>query len=248
MEEDDELHIVYMHTCHVTGKSYIGITKKSIEERWSEHVALAFDRRPRSKYRKYHFQNAIKEHGIESWDHVVLVENIVGRKNAGIEEMRLIRELGTISPRGYNETSGGAGVSLTREGRERHRLATREALHRPDVRARFLAGIRRGHSAPEFIENNRVAQKLAQCRPDVAKKKCEAMREFCGKDDYVSPVAWTVEQLTKDGEHIATYGSVKLAALITGANYSKITEVARGLRQFTHGCRWRYLRRSKEHD
>jgi hypothetical protein len=66
-------------------------------------------------------------------------------------------------------------------------------------------------------------------------------------------MTWTVYQhknlltekshvgMTKNWESIKVFESAKLAHKETGVNYTKITEVARGKRQFSGGYRWRYI-------
>lgn len=231
--------IVYQHKNLLTEKSYVGMTKKGIDKRWAEHVSLSNDKRLSSKFRKCYFHNAIKKYGIDSWEHLILSDNIETEEDALQIEMKFISDLGTLSPNGYNETHGGKGVKLTQEGKERHKLATKEALARPDVRQRYLDGIRKSHSTPEFLENNRTAQKIAQNKPDVKDKKRAKMFEYYSKNKSAS--SKRVEQLTKNWESIKVFESAKLAHKETGVNYTKITEVARGTRQFSGGYRWRYI-------
>jgi group I intron endonuclease len=234
------LYTVYCHTNVVTQKKYIGLTKKSVERRWQEHVALAYDKRARSKYRRFCFQDAIKKHGVDSFEHLVLQSNILTLEEACQAERFWIAKLGTQYPNGYNCTAGGGGIVMTEECKLRHRAATVEALSNPEVRQRYLEGIRRGHSTQEFIVNNRKAQKLAQNRPDVAAKKSKKMKDLCSQTNYNSPCAKRVAQLDKSGDILAVYASATEAHKITGVNYSKITEVARGYRSRSGGFGWRY--------
>jgi GIY-YIG catalytic domain-containing protein len=235
------MYVVYCHTSTITGKSYVGYTKKGIEARWNEHVALAHDKRARSKHRRYHFHDAIRKYGTETWTHRALQDELKTLDAACDAEVRWIAALSVQAPYGYNETRGGRGVFMTAEGKLRHKLATREALARPDVRQRYLEGIRRGHSTPEFLANNRAAQKLARRRPEVIAKKRVAMQKFYADPKWKSPVARAVEQLTLDGVVVASYSSAMAAAMATGVNYTKITEVARGNRTKTGGFMWRYV-------
>ncbi len=240
MSERPTTWLIYKHTCQITGKSYVGFTKKSLEKRWTEHVALAFDKRLTKK--KYNFQKAISEYGADRWDHETLLKGLPSQEAAGEAEVKLIAELGTLIPSGYNEIKGGKGVKLTVEGKERHRQATKKALHQPDVRSRYLDGIRRSHSTPEFIENNKKAQKIAQNREDVIALKRKSMLKRSSQPGYVGPRAKAVEQIDQvTGNAIATFVSVTLASKVTGANLSKITEVARGLRKRAGGFGWRYV-------
>lgn len=240
--------VIYCHTCVHNGKSYVGLTSKTLVSRWNGHVHLAFDERPRLKLRKFAFQSAIKKYGVTCWRHQVLQDDISTLEQACAAEVYWIKKLCTLLPSGYNETSGGRGVFLSEEGRERHRRATREALNRPDVRARYLEGIRRGHSTPEFLAKNRIAQRIAQSRCDVAERKRQAMKRFCAAEGWVSPTARPVEQLTKSGERIAIFGSAIDASRATGVNYTHLTEVARGLRKYSGGYIWRYLDIGEKHE
>lgn len=222
----------------ITGKAYVGYTSKSMEERWNEHVSLAND--DRSTVKKRAFQNAIKKYGKESFVHEVLIKDIEEHVDACENEIRLIEEHRTLEPNGYNQTKGGDGVKLNEEGRERHRIATKKALNDPVIRQRYLEGIRRSHSTPEFLEKNRAAQRIAQRRPDVIEKKRRKMLEHVSNPEYRSPVSRSVVQLTLTGEFVAKFSSAREASTKTGCNYSKITEVARGLRKKTGGFTWRY--------
>ena len=50
-----------------------------------------------------------------------------------------------------------------------------------------------------------------------------------------------VEQLTKDGQHVATFKGVKEAARATGADASVIVRVCKGRNETAGGYRWKYL-------
>ncbi len=238
--------LVYHHTCEQSQKSYIGITKKSLKKRWQEHVSLSNDKRLSVQNKKYRFQRAIKKYGVDAWQHEVLAEGLDFEVACELEKS-LIAELKTLSPNGYNETEGGKCVTLTLEGKERHRQATYEALHKPDVRERYLVGIRRSHSTPEFLENNKKAQKIAQNRPDVIELKSLKMKEHCAQSSYISPRAKFIEQLDfETGNILNSYESVTKASKATKINLGHISEVARGARKRAGGFGWRYVEERSE--
>lgn len=230
-------YIVYMHTCRVNGKSYVGLTSRTMDARWAEHVRAAFD--VRYPIPRFKFHRAVRKYGADAWDHVVLRE-CQTLEEAECAEIALIGERGTLTPHGYNLTRGGRGVVLTADGCARHREATRAALRRPDVHNRLVEGVRRGHRTPEARERNSVAQRASQRRPDVVEKKRTSMLRVTSSPRYVAPMARAVQQLNDRGEVIATYRSAKEASDVTGANHSKITEVARGSRKRSGGYVWRY--------
>lgn len=92
---------VYCHTCIVTGKKYVGQTKKTMETRWREHVSdagrgggcLALGR-------------AIRKHGHDCWTHEVL-ETVASQAEIDAAETKWISQLNTIAPHGYNLDTGG---------------------------------------------------------------------------------------------------------------------------------------------
>lgn len=72
--------------------------------------------------------------------------------------------------------------------------------------------------------------------PDSTKQK---MRKSSKKNEEHHK-ATSVVQLTKDGEYIKTYLTIKEAAIETGANRSNISECCRGIRKFAKGFKWIY--------
>ena len=50
-----------------------------------------------------------------------------------------------------------------------------------------------------------------------------------------------VEQLTKDGQHVATFKGVKEASRATGADASVIVRVCKGRNETAGGYRWKYV-------
>ena len=90
--------IIYKHTCTISGKSYIGKSIQSLEDRWDSHC----QQNPRKC-----FQNAIYKYGKDCWTHEILEDNIP-------LELLNEREIYWISfhdtfNNGYNLTKGGDG-------------------------------------------------------------------------------------------------------------------------------------------
>lgn len=97
------MYLIYKHTCTVTNKCYIGLTKHSIEYRWRQHVSCA-----KTKKKNLHFYNAINLYGELNWEHEVLVKNIQDYKKACKLERFFIKKYNSLKC-GYNSTVGGAG-------------------------------------------------------------------------------------------------------------------------------------------
>jgi len=231
-------YIVYMHKCLVTGKAYIGYTKHSIDKRWLGHVYVA--EKVGRKDRRCHFQNAIKKHGLDAWEHVVLKSGIPTLEEACSCEIQMISEHKTLAPDGYNETTGGKGINLTPEARQRHKERTKEALNRPDIKAKMCAAQKIAHNTPESRIKNSVAQKIAQNLDSVREKKRIKMFEHCSREDYVSPRSKPVLQFGRDGVFIAEHESATEASRATNTNQVHLCEAARGARNRSGGFYWKY--------
>ena len=94
----------YRITHLASGRTYIGITTGSVEQRWKAHCYNA-----RYSYDCYALHRAIKKHGADAF----IVEHIASAKS--LEDLRalevaLIAQHGSVAPAGFNLTSGGDGV------------------------------------------------------------------------------------------------------------------------------------------
>lgn len=92
--------IIYKHTCKVTGKSYIGLTKYSMEFRLNGHITCARNGSP------YKFHKAIAEYGIEQFESEILEECVTDVETLCELERYWIAFYDTYR-NGYNMTEGG---------------------------------------------------------------------------------------------------------------------------------------------
>lgn len=93
--------IVYCITNKVNGKQYIGMTSRTLQERWDSHCSAA---RNGSNFR---FHCAIRKYGEESFDKHILFENLNIDECRTLEEQS-IKEYQTLV-KGYNAKPGGCG-------------------------------------------------------------------------------------------------------------------------------------------
>jgi len=105
--------IVYLIRNVINGKGYVGQTSRSAEARWIEHCREA---RYGTGCRSLH--EAIREHGEDSFVVSVLYE-AKNFEDLNEAEVRLIKELGTCNPDGYNLRLGGYRGALCAESRAR---------------------------------------------------------------------------------------------------------------------------------
>ncbi len=138
--------IVYLLRNTVNDKLYVGKTVRTLDVRWSGHVAGA--KRGDSDMM---ICRAIKKHGAVAFERRVLEEcdaSIVSE-----QEKFWIAELKThVSQGGYNLTLGGeglAGYNFSDESRQRMREAALGRKHTPEVRAKMSESAKkRGRNTP----------------------------------------------------------------------------------------------------
>ena len=115
MSYDKEIEIykgyIYKITNLVNGKSYIGQTIRTIEERWKQHVKDS-----NSNKDDFYLHRAIRKYGKENF----VIEEIFSTVKESIFELKeelndhekyYIKLFNTYNPDGYNMTLGGEGVA-----------------------------------------------------------------------------------------------------------------------------------------
>ena len=95
--------LAYMVVNKINGMGYVGITTRSIERRWKEHVNT-----PNCSGQYLH--RAIQKHGADSFEIKPIASALGDVSNLKEIEKILIQQFETFSPSGYNLTLGGDGV------------------------------------------------------------------------------------------------------------------------------------------
>jgi group I intron endonuclease len=93
--------LVYCVTNKINRKKYIGMTARTLEERWSSHLSAARNGSP------YRFHSAIRKYGEDAFDAEVLFYDLDIDSCRTIEE-QTIQEYNTMID-GYNAKPGGCG-------------------------------------------------------------------------------------------------------------------------------------------
>jgi len=94
---------VYIMTCGVNGKQYVGQTNYHIKERICDHLN-----------RNFVIGKALKKHGIDNFV-IQIIKIFESQFVLDKAEKSLIKDLDTISPNGYNIQEGGNGGKLHEE-------------------------------------------------------------------------------------------------------------------------------------
>ena len=96
---DIDIYTVYKITNTINDKVYIGITNR-LSRRWHAHKNLVINKVNTPLY------NAIGKYGIDQFT-ITPICSTLTREDMGIIEQQLIKEQNTMTPNGYNLTTGG---------------------------------------------------------------------------------------------------------------------------------------------
>ena len=166
---------VYLITNTVNGKQYVGMTTRTLDERWSEHCAEA------RLGRGFYLHSAIQKYGPESFCLTCLFEsNEV--KDLVEAEKHFIADLDTIA-NGYNQAHGGEGFNLTEEALNRRADSVRNALQRPAVRSRLSASISAAYQNPELRRKKSAESKLSWTDPVVRENRIRGTKAWAAKPE-----------------------------------------------------------------
>lgn len=108
------MYSLYKITNLVNQKTYIGITKLTIQQRWNSHVK-------HSEYPRCPIQWAIQKYGAENFSIELLQESEDRRTISELEEPTIHQTRSHISENGYNVAKGGYGGDLGAEANAKRR-------------------------------------------------------------------------------------------------------------------------------
>ena len=91
---------IYLLRCRITGKSYVGVTSMSLEERW--HNGQGYKNQPV-------IYDDICEYGWNNFEHI-LIDTAFTYKESREKERFYIKTMNSLFPNGYNIISGETGL------------------------------------------------------------------------------------------------------------------------------------------
>jgi len=145
------MYKLYQITNTCNSKTYIGITKLTIQQRWNQHLKDATDP-------KYPIHRAIHKYGAQNFVIEVLLE-LDDRKTIGkLEEEFIVKHKSRITENGYNVAKGGYGGDLGEEVNAKRR-ATR-ANRSPEEKELLSKKLSQGHLG--IRPTDEVRAKLSQ--------------------------------------------------------------------------------------
>ncbi len=177
---------IYLHIHIVSGRRYVGLTKKTWRQRWNDHCHAA----KFSKGGRWHFPNAIRKYGKEAFSHHILevCDNV---DLANFLEERWIELFETRDPRfGFNIAKGGAHIPHPKKN----------PMDRPEFRAKALTNLAKANSIttsersvrtkklwsdPEFRGKITASNRTIYTDPVVKNRAISAMKESFARSESV---------------------------------------------------------------
>ena len=152
--------MIYIATSKTSGKMYVGKTTHSLHQRIQSHM----HRKGTALYR------AILKYGIDSFEFVTI--DSVPEELLCEWEMYFIKELGTLSPGGYNLTEGGEGGRLSQETIEKIRIRLKGRKPSDACMRASLEVVRKGLKRSKETCQKISEGKLKACtkRPDAVER------------------------------------------------------------------------------
>lgn len=162
--------LIYLITCLVNGKKYVGQTIKPMRVRWNGHKADA----KRGPVRRP-FCRALAKYGPEKFSCEIL-DVARDQGELDFQERFWISKLGTCTPNGYNLAEGGgttAGVTHGPETRAKMRQARLGKKMSEETKAKIRAAKLGKPMSPEAVEKSRLGH-LGRRMTEEAKAKISA--------------------------------------------------------------------------
>ena len=103
-------YLVYQHINKINNKVYVGITSRTPEERWGKN-GRNYSTSPK-------FYAAINKYGWDNFEHRIL-ETHLSKEEACLKEQYYIVKFNSLSPNGYNLTTGGEMTEMSEEARKK---------------------------------------------------------------------------------------------------------------------------------
>lgn len=131
----DKLGIVYRILCSASGKSYVGQTVRSIEDRWKDHVHEATREKCRGNRRRYPLHAAIRKYGIDAFS----IEKLADCKDSELDAVEILwtEFFDCLVPNGYVLVAGHGRGRCSDETKKKMSAAVRKRWADPTSRAKF---------------------------------------------------------------------------------------------------------------
>lgn len=205
----------------INGKIYIGQTTRPIKERLKEH-RTGKSRNCRGIY------NAIQKYG---WNNFEKDYYECPDDDLNFDEELLVREMGTLSPDGYNlQEGGGSNGKPSDESRQKNREAHLGKTASDETKQK-MSEARLGEKHYKYGKTESEETKQKRREAQLGEKHSSSKRVY---------------QYDLDGKYIQSFGSSEEAARhLNKTNGSNISACARGAKngrhKTAHNFKWSYV-------
>lgn len=236
---------VYYHKNLINGKGYVGITSRSVKERWGRNG---------SQYKGQTFWKAIAKYGWDNFTHEILETNLE-EEQAKQLETEYIKKFNTKQPNGYNLTYGGdgtVGLVFTEEHLKNLRDSHKGHIHSEETKRRMTESQKErwknlskdkirafGYSKKGTKMSEKGRKNVAEANRKVREEARGAYSEE-SKNKFRKMYGRTIYQYTLDGELVKVWGSAKQAETESNKffNNSSITRCVNTQRGTHKGFIW----------
>ena len=233
--------IIYLITNLVNGKQYVGQTIRTIEDRWGNHLCKNSGCTA--------MRRAIEKYGKESFE-IHEIDSAKTQSELDSKERFWIRELNTLSPNGYNLTSGGDHVTFTDETKDKLRAANIGRKHSKETRSRLSSilrtqwarGERKGH--PISDKNKCLLANYVREHGSWNKGLPKELNPLTGKPKSQTTKDKISKSLSKPILCVETntvFDSAQNATKELGIQFSNISRCLHGRSHTAGGYHWRWV-------
>ena len=254
---------VYAHTCP-NNKKYIGITRRTPQERWNKGKGYK---------NNSHFWGAIIKYGWDNIKHEILFENLT-KEEAEAKEIELISFYGTTNrEKGYNKDNGGNTVGrFTEETKKKISIAQKGRVFSDETRAK-ISRSRKGQSpskstrekiskslkGKKLCENTKKKISMARKGWTATTETIRKMSEYAKnrKKSHLLNLSLSLRgkkqseetklkhcipicQFDLNGEFISKFKSARQITELLGIPYKQVQTCCKGRQKSCYGYIWRY--------
>jgi group I intron endonuclease len=172
---------IYCHTHIDSKRRYIGLTSRTWQRRWSDHINAAKS----SKGGRWHFPNAIRKFGSQAFSHEVL-EICETLEEANLAEAKWIDHFNSRDPQlGFNLAKGGEHTPHPirknpwdrPEFRERMLEINKKVWGDPNIRGKISISLKETLTDPQILASMSERAKKQWNDPDSRAKGIEATKK-----------------------------------------------------------------------
>jgi len=225
--------IVYIYTGQ-NGKQYVGQTWYE-ERRKTAHI--------KAKGRCPAFHLAVRKYGYGTFQYEVLHSDIKTQEEMDRLEMQEIASYNTISPNGYNLSTGGSSGKMCEEARKKISDARMGMQFTEEHRANLRKA--KEYISPETRQKMRMQKLGKKQSPEHAKKRGDMRIGKKRSPESVRKTSWhhhlSQQRYVKCIELNVIFDCPATAFTVLGGNISAIRQAAAGKLKTSGGYHWEYL-------